>query len=384
MSSFATTSERHIWIDALRLFAGLSMVGLHATADAAGQPYPDAAPSDRIAPLLLRSIFYVARTELFLMISILLLLMSLHRVPRTYRQVIKFQVGRLLAPFLFWTVFYAPYGLMKAGQFGYGSAEIDRISDLGVWAKFLLLGDVKYHMHFIPTLLGLIVFFPLYRMSEKQPLWGLAVVPCLLLKHLLEGAIYSQFWHSDALPYLIRILKVTTYIGYGMAAGAVLGIWNMSARGLPKSLFFFVLACGVFLFAFKLISTAKVIQSGTWEYTYVPGYWADLLMPVVLLIGAMCLADKLWPEWISRAAKYSFGIYLCHPIFLDLAEIALQTVEASPMLQVIFELAWVVPTTALFVFCISRIPVLAWTIGLGPLPQILPQRTIQTHLKQEK
>ena len=68
------TSTRQTWIDALRLTAGLSMVGLHATADATGQPFPDAELAERVAPMLLRAVLYTARTELFLIISLFLLL----------------------------------------------------------------------------------------------------------------------------------------------------------------------------------------------------------------------------------------------------------------------------------------------------------------------
>ena len=114
---------RQTWIDALRLFAGVSMVGLHVTADAQGQPFPDADPAARLAPMVLRALLYTARTELFLMISVMLLLMALSRRPRSYGTVMAEQARRLLIPFVFWTAFYAVYNLLKAWTLGY-EAEV--------------------------------------------------------------------------------------------------------------------------------------------------------------------------------------------------------------------------------------------------------------------
>ena len=69
--------NRLVWLDSLRLAAGVSMVGLHATSDATGQPFVDYTQAERVAPMLLRAVIYTARTELFLIISVFLLLMAL-------------------------------------------------------------------------------------------------------------------------------------------------------------------------------------------------------------------------------------------------------------------------------------------------------------------
>ena len=112
-----SSTQRMTWVDALRLIAGLSMVGLHATADPAGQPWPNYETTERIGPIVVRSILDMARTELFIIISVFLLVLALDRRPRGYGTVISEQSRRLLIPFLFWTIFYAFYGLIKAAQF---------------------------------------------------------------------------------------------------------------------------------------------------------------------------------------------------------------------------------------------------------------------------
>lgn len=383
MSDRGTVFCRETWIDALRLLAGLSMVGLHATADASGQPFPDVDPADRVAPMLLRAVLYTARTELFLMISVFLLLMALQARPRSYVGVVREQARRLLVPFLFWTVFYALYGLIKANAFGYFAHELSRMTDPVAWVGFLTLGNVKYHMHFIPTLFGLVLMFPLFRVAQTQPLAGLAIFACLLIKRELDAFIYPNFWGTDALPYLVRIAKVLTYAGYGLAAASLLGIWQRSDPKQRQQWFGLLFLLGMLLFTIKLISSYKTIQSGQWAFDYTPGYWADFLMPVVLMAACMCLGHKAWPAILSRLAKFSFGIYLCHPIFLDMAEIALSGQSLSPFALILGKIAWTLPMTALFVWGLSLIPLVAWTIGLGPLPHLRHRPMRADHLERK-
>lgn len=345
------------------------MVGLHATADPTGLPFADAAPSERVFPVLLRALLYIARTELFLMISVLLLLMALERRPRSYRETLQLQASRLLLPFLFWTVFYAFFGLIKAQAFGYLPTATEQLIDPNAWVRFLLLGDVKYHMHFIPTLFALLLFFPMFRVAQRQPVWGLLVIALLLVKRHLDAFFYPQFWEAEWLPYLLRLVKVVTYVGYGLAAGAALGLWQQVAEGERQKWVPIVVLIGALLFVFKLISSIDVIQTGAWNFEYEPGYWADFLMPVVLLVVCMCLAERHWPAWTSSAAKFAFGIYLCHPIFLDFVEVVLANAALSPSAQVLIELLWTLPATCMFVAFLSRHNSLAWTIGLGPAPR---------------
>ena len=364
------TNTRFVWLDACRLIAGVSMVGLHATADPNGQPWPAFDVDDRVWPMLVRAVIYTARTELFLIISIFLLMMALDRRPRGYGQTIAEQTRRLLVPFAFWVVFYAVYSFIKADAFGYSAAWVARVSDPLSWLGFFILGDVKYHMHFIPTLFGLVLFYPLFRIAVAHPWTGVMILACLMVKRELDGALWSTFWDQEWLPWAIRAVKVATYLGYGMVAASLWGLWS---RFSPKDRAVWVptiLFIGALLFLIKLVATFKTIESGSWPHSYTPGYWADFLMPVALFTLCMCLAHKNWPNVLSRIAPYSFGIYLCHPIFLDLAEIALRDTTLSPIAQIGIKIGWALPLTTLLVLALSKLPPLAWTVGLGPLPNL--------------
>ncbi len=364
-------SGRMVWLDCLRLIAGVSIVGLHASSDINGQPFPDFDAAERVVPVLFRAVIYIARTELFLMISLFLLCMSLDRRPRGYAETILEQARRLLVPFIFWTAFYAFYRFLKANFLGYDAGIWSELGTIWHWSRYLMLGSVQYHMHFLPTLFGLVLLYPLYRFSVQNPWIGLLVFLCLYTKREADILIWANFQDMPGFPYLVRGVKILTYTGYGIVAGSFYGLLKqgMDQRRLSEWVFF-ALASGSLLFTVKLIYSYKVIYSGDWQYNYTPAYWADFLMPIVLFLGCMAAGLKRWPDVISQVAPYSFGIYLVHPVFLDIFEVWLWQSSISPTVFVLTKFVGAVVLTGGTVWLISKSTLIGWTVGLRPLPLI--------------
>lgn len=364
-------STRMVWLDCLRLMAGVSMVGLHASSDPNGQPFKAFEPIERVGPVLFRAVIYTARTELFLIISLFLLIMSLDRRPRGYLETVSEQARRLLRPFAFWVVFYAFYRLIKASYFGYSDAILGQLSGPESWLGYFILGDVQYHMHFLPTLFGLVLMYPLYRVAVDNPAFGFVVLLCLFTKRELDVWIWSALREMEGFEYLIRTVKLATYSGYGIVAASCYGLYK---RGLAdaqnRQLAIFTLFVGCLLFSIKLVYSHKVILSGRWEYNFTPAFWADFLMPVILFVGFMALRNRNWPQIISRLAPYSFGIYLVHPIFLDLLEIAFWDLALTPSAFVAYKTVFAISLTSVAVFILSKSNYLAWTVGLGAFPNL--------------
>lgn len=363
------SNNRLVWLDALRLTAGVSMVALHATADANGQPFPDWEIADRIGPLIIRTVIYTARTELFLMISIFLLLLAMDRRPRDYGTTIREQARRLLVPFAFWTLFYAVYSLIKAHHFGYFDGLLAGLQSPETWVSYFLLGTSKYHMHFIPTLFGLVLLYPVFTLAKAHPWLGLGIIVCLVVKREVDGFLWGNAMGAWWFEYALRAVKIVTYAGYGLAAGAFVGLWPRVGGRRENSDWFGLICLGaVFLLAIKVIAMVKTLQTGAWPHGYTAGYWADFLFPALLFAGCFVLAHRTWPAVISRVSKYSFGIYLCHPIFLDLVEIALRGTAYAPLAQVLIKIGVAIVATVVLVLMLEKIRLLAWTVGLGPLP----------------
>lgn len=362
--------NRLVWLDGLRLIASLSMVGLHATADINGQPFPDVTPLERTGPVILRSFMYLARTELFLIISLFLLFMSLDHRPRGYWPAIVEQSKRLMRPFLFWVVFYAFYRLIKAQYFGYDAAIWTELGTPLDWIGYIVLGDVQYHMHFLPTLFALVLLFPVCLIAVKAPWTGLIILICLFVKREADIWLWAHADHIPAHEYFVRFVKVLTYLGYGYVGAAAYGIYKRS-DGLRTIAPYFkvILLTAVLLYVLKFVYSLRVIETGDWQFNYTPGFWTDFLMPVLLF--ALFMA---WPRMnklhlISKLAPYGFGIYLVHPIFLDMAEIALWDRNLTPMSFVLMKILWAVPMAALFTLVLSKITLLGWTVGLRPFPE---------------
>ncbi|MCT8159567.1 acyltransferase [Pseudoruegeria sp. SHC-113] len=376
---------RHRWIDALRLAAGVSMVGLHASSDAAGQPYPDAELAEKAFPLIARAFIYTARTELFILISLFLLVMALDRRPRPYATTIKEQTRRLLVPFLFWTGFYAVWNLQKASAFGYLDGYQNVLASPSEWLRFLVLGSSKYHMHFLPTMFGLVLAYPLFLCAVKRPWLGVLFLFGLALKREADVFLWVNAQDLPGFDYILRTLKILSYCGYGLLAGAFYGLSKRYGHGRwPRQALAVAVSLGLVLLAIKFWHTARIMVRGDWDYNFTPGYWADYTMPAVLFVCAMLLANRRWPGWVSRLAPYSFGIYLCHPIFLDLAESTTAKTHLGPTGQFLAEVGFALVATSFFVLALSRLNSLAWTIGMGPMPRLTQFFSLQRSNQQER
>lgn len=371
-----TGAPRLAWLDCLRLLAGLSMLVLHCTADQNGGAWGDYEVRDRIAPLVLRTFAYTARTELFIIISLFLLMMSLEKRRRNYSDTIAEQAERLLIPFAFWTVFYAFFTLLKAQYFGYFDSKLAALGEVQTWLIFAFMGTSKYHMHFLPTLFCVVLAYPLMRKAIDVPvLGGVALVLCLTSRWQFDQFIYPRLWDDPNILAIGRTVKIVTHIGYGMAAAACLGLWQRHGRKSLESWIPVVLYFALLVLAFKFLGTWETLEKGRWSHNYLPGFWADFTMPAILFLICMLLGHRSWLPIFSRYAKYAFGIYLCHPIFLDFAEIFLRGQDLSPTGQVIAKIGFTLPTTVLGVALLARVKSLSWTIGLGGRPAffVLPR-----------
>ncbi len=368
----AEAPGRMVWLDALRLLAGVSMVMLHSSSDPNGAPFTAYSPVERAFPVLMRAFFYIARTELFIIISLFLLVISLERRPRPWGAMVREQARRLLVPFVFWVLFYAFWRLIKASAFGYGDVLWREMGQVEPWIGYFLLGDVKFHMHFLPTLFGIILMTPLFRHAARHPFLGLMVLATLLVKRELDLFIWERAWWLPGHDYLLRAVKILTYAGYGFVAAAAWGLMKRGFAGTRARPFLPAMVyLGLVLFALKLVAAFRTIETGRWPFEYTPGYWADFLMPAAVFLIAMTLAERRWPRLFTRLAPYSFGLYLVHPIFIDLFEILTKGLTLSPTALVLSKIAFTLPLAALLTWLIARSGFLAWTIGLGALPRPL-------------
>lgn len=367
------SSRRMVWFDANRVCAAAGVVLIHSTTDFSGRPFPDASTAERAIPVLLRSIGEFSGSEMFFLFSLFLLAQRIDRHRPGFREQTLSQAQRLLVPFAFWTLFYGLFRLIKADVLGYAPQYLAELSELKTWVAFFLLGKAQYHLHFLPTLFAISLFYPVMRLAMRYPVLGVLLFATLGAMNHAQGFLYSLDIAPLARDYLVRLTKIYGYVGYGLAAFALYSLWK---EGLPRgearlirrgALYLVLLAYLATLpfFGTALLTGAFPVRTG-WDY------FGHFLMPLLIFCMFMGSQYASWsPRW-SMAARYTFGVYLLHPAVIDLFDITLiQTglsTSLSPAALVLSRFLTVLPLALGLAVLIGRLPLLAWTIGLGTTP----------------
>ncbi|SMX31325.1 Acyltransferase family protein [Actibacterium lipolyticum] len=369
----ATSKQRMVWFDANRVFAAMGVVLIHSTTDFGGKPFEAAEPAERLLPVFLRSIGEFSGSEMFFLFSLFLMALRVDRKLPSYRETVLTQAERLLVPFAFWVVFYAFFRLLKADAFNYTDYIWAQVSDLKNWYGYFLLGNVQYHMHFLPTLFALFLFYPLMRGATRYPIFGLILFLTLGIMNNTQAFVWGLDLDPTLRDYIIRALKILGYVGYGFAAFALYGVWK---DGVPRGESRLMRRFGLYLALLAYVATipffATAWQTGDWGVRSGWDFYGHFLMPICIFLIFMGGQFLDWsPQW-SKLAKYSFGVYLVHPAVIDLFDIALfksgMSGEMSPTIIVLLRYAVALPGSFGVAYALSKIGFLAWTIGLGAPP----------------
>jgi len=377
-------SARMNWLDGARLAAAFCIIGIHTSSDALGGAFAQAEAHDRVFPILMRSISELASTEFFILVSLFLLSMKLSKGTTNFIPTMLVQARRLLVPFAFWTVFYVFFRLYKASHLGYDQSIVEQFGSLQHWLGFFVLGNVNFHMHFLPTLFLLLLFHRLYKLAMWYPLLGLSVVPLLYLNISINDWIWASIDDASVREYVIRFVKILTYSGYGFFAYSLYGFWQRGIKPeLAKSLFGLSLLFVAFGFLIKLIYAQKVGAAGVYIVRTDMIYYGHYLLPCAVLSAFMFSWFLKWPGQLSRWSCFSFGMYLIHPAVMDLVDVAFLQLSVQPDWYVLMKYCVTAFLSLSITIAISKVKLIAWTVGLGPLPWIgakasVPQANIQS------
>ena len=360
--------SRLAWLDTLRVMAGVSILMMHAASGPDGQPFPGIEPDGRTLTVILNTVFYTARTELFMCISLFVLLRSQDRKPLPYGETTASYARRLLVPFVFWVCVYAAGNMFKAWNLNYSQYLWRDWKYTEEWLGYFLLGDVKLHMHFLPTLFALVLMYPVYRIAIRYPWLGLLAIPLILGRHELNLYVYGNFYEDEtAVQYLIRASRIVTCTAYGFVAAACWGILKQApALWIRRTILWTMTVGFVALASIKVMQAMAIIETGNWQYNYPNAWVANLAMPAMLFVIVM-LAPIPWPTWISRIAPYSFGIYLVHPLALDICLLVVGKEVSNPSLYVVSKMAFTLAFSVALTVFLSRQKYLAWMVGLGAM-----------------
>jgi len=200
------------------------------------------------------------------------------------------------------------------------------------WSRFwreLLAGPVFYHLWYVYVLLGLYLAIPLLRPLASRAGPGLRRYTLGLWFVGTAALPLWTWWGGPAVG--VPVLVVSTYVGY-LLAGSWLAGNRISSRTAWELVLLFLL-----VLVWTVVATARLTGD---ENLNVVLYGYDKPNVAVMAVIAFVFLTQPWPAtWAARRsgrlalvralAATSYGIYLIHPLLLDVLGSGLLGVRVS-------------------------------------------------------
>lgn len=227
---------------------------------------------------------------------------------------------------------------------------------LSLYIQHLLFLQVPIftHVWYMPAIIGLYLLIPvlsngLRQLQARSLMWILALFSC----------------YAFVLPAVNILLAVKgeTAVGYQLSlgfSGGEYGLYLLMGSMVRKGVFRSVRSWMVSLLALLCFVGTILFQLWCYHEGYLYMVWYNFPLLYVLGICLLELASRLqsvpFLPIFTVLARYSFGVYLIHNIFLKWLT---PWVESLPMMmpvKVFFSLVIACLISYLSVFCLARIP----------------------------
>ncbi len=216
--------------------------------------------------------------------------------------VIKKRVPRLIWPLLFWSFIYSLWA--SRYQLHTYSLEQSIIN--------LFNGTIKYHLWYLYTIIGLYLCMPLFKTLIQ---YGKKVdVRYFICLSFLTSAIFISL--SSFLQ--IKLAGGFEYL-LGFGSYFLLGHYLANTDISKRVAYFFYIMGGIALFVTIMGTWLFSLRDGTLNQGFYE--YLSLTTPFVAISIFILFkhhGNNLCGRFTTYAAKYSFGVYLIHPIVLDI------------------------------------------------------------------
>ncbi|MGN0836756.1 MAG: acyltransferase [Akkermansia sp.] len=375
--------QRRLWIDWLRLAALFMVVCCHCCDPFTFNPDPDACADARLGfwGALWQSALRPCVPLFVCMTGALLLpLRREEDMLAFYRK----RIGRVLWPFLIWSVLYNLFPVVAMGLCGASSAQVQQLfvaasEPTASWsAAWASLATIPYdftgyttHLWFVFLIIGLYLYLPLFsawvaQASLRDKLVVLALWAVTLFLPLLgwqrEQLFGSCAWNSFGMLYYFA-----GFSGY-LLLGHLVAQLPPCPRPWLRALPLFALGYALTFLGYRVVQTGAVSSGGSLcamlaqacdpscaGQPYEPSHEIFLLFcspQVALMVIAMLLVFRGFdraPMWMRRAlanlTACGFGLYLVHYFFVGPANLLVRS-WGTPI-------ALVVPLSALMAFGVT-------------------------------
>ena len=298
-------------LDICRSIAALSVLLIHITA----------VPVEVMdkSSTLFRLFFAVNRglqysVPLFLMMSAFLEAYALKaREVFDVKSFFRKKAKRVLLPYVAWSFLYMGFNLLLT-RFDYFQAmnTPDKLMDILLWGK------AYYHLYFLVILIQFYLFLPLFFYGQKSG--RLRLVPGLILSYLIQIAFYYGVgkW---IYPYFPNVIMTFPWYFFLLNGGFLLGLFYREKekwrRYVPGVCLITLLSLSYYLW--KCFRLEYVPQEPI--AFYMPAWYLYTFGISCCLLGISVLLARYSRAWIRAlkvVGKYSYGIYLIHPLVLTL------------------------------------------------------------------
>jgi len=316
------TDPRLHQLDTARWLAALAVVLLHCAALAVSAPHAYGSAAWLAANAYDSAVRWCV--PVFVMVSGALLLSPQKSEPlgRYYGK----RLARVLLPLAFWTAFYLAWSALL------NHLDHNQVH-AGIWLAKLAEGNPYYHLWYLYMVTGLYLFAPFVRdwyartNIRRRLFWIVSIFGIAVLDTLYRhfGGTQRGFFLTWFLPYL----------GY-FVAGRM--IFTGELRVPHPAL---VLAGSIAATALGVASLSSADALDLYFYEYF-----SATVPFMSLAAFQLILDRPRLPRLPLLAPLTFGVYLVHPVFIDLAQrLGVYTGEGGD--------GWAVPLAALAVFALS-------------------------------
>ncbi len=300
--SSLAVSNRWDYLDAMRLFATLSVITLHATSKQWSR-----ASIDSIDWQILNIYDSIVRfcVPVFFMISGVLFLNPQREFP--LKKLYGKNLLRLGTGFFFWSMFYVLVGTWRSGG---------TLTPLSFLSQSLL---GRYHLGFLFTLAGIYLTVPILRRiaHDKETLVYFLCLSFVFVQLATtfqlspKTGIWLERWQERGNFHL-----VLGYSGYFLL-GYYLHTYPLNPLKQRKGIYVLsILALlGTIVGTHLLSQRDGVANSALYQY-HLPNTYV-VAIAVFLLFQQMKLPERV-EQWVKKVSPLTFGVYLVHDFYLVL------------------------------------------------------------------
>lgn len=255
----------------------------------------------------------------------------------------EFLVKRLQAiaiPYLVWTVIYMLWRTRVEGSWA-------KLPENLAWS--VIRGNAMYQLYFIVLIFQYYLLFPLIRPLARSRWLGITTVVALGIQALLMwDTYYGLFTPQVTTPWLVELLKwrdrlFPWWMGYFMAglwiATKLDGILAISRRYAAALLALSGALLAWMMQEYLQAMTQPGMTVGFAATGFRPTAFLYALAAIVALLGFggwTLKREAAWPNRILlELGKHSFGIFLIHPLVLELSVRLLRPMNLTPSIHLV-------------------------------------------------